>query len=408
LLFAAVAVSIVLTLWIAATRMHGDFAMTLPGGYARALNPTLWDSQDLRSSWAFHKDTYLHGPVQYLTLYPIVFLDSYRQIAWTLLPIYTLALAAAVLLMRSLLAELRGRPQPAFPVVASLVLFIPVLQAYAHREFEVVILLALIAALWCMVRDRRVMAGVLLAYVAWFKYIPLLFVGYLGLRGWVRAVAAFAVTSILILGAAHLLFDLRSFFNNNVPEHAANAFSLSRASFCQGWRPYDETLSSVRQGLCRLQDQLGMAMARDAYLVLCGLVAAVFLTTFVRLARQPLSPRDERWRRAVEFAVVTTVVASFFFGHYYYLSALWIPFMVLFARQQESPRRWSRALWLSAYILVSVSVAPLALVSWAMRDNSWTLYMKIPVYLYGNLLLIGLLLAEYRSLGAHRSGAPAL
>ena len=73
--------------------------MTLPGGYAETLNPTLWNSPDLviphmeiRQYFAdAERDgarTYLYGPMQYLTLYPMVFLDSYAAIAHLLLVVY--------------------------------------------------------------------------------------------------------------------------------------------------------------------------------------------------------------------------------------------------------------------------------------------------------------------------------
>ena len=74
----------------------GDFYMTLPGGYAETLNPTLWNSPELviprmevrqyfPESERDTARTYLHGPTQFLTLYPIVFLDSYAEIARLLL-----------------------------------------------------------------------------------------------------------------------------------------------------------------------------------------------------------------------------------------------------------------------------------------------------------------------------------
>ena len=65
---AAVLTTLTLTTYVATRRTGGDFFATLPGGYARTMNPILWESPDLKESWAFHKDTYLHGPSQYLTL----------------------------------------------------------------------------------------------------------------------------------------------------------------------------------------------------------------------------------------------------------------------------------------------------------------------------------------------------
>src|SRR5437764_14884143 len=77
----------------ARTSVGGDFAATLPGAYAETLNPRLWNSDDLQGSWGFHKRFYLYGPTQYLTLYPIVFLNSYAQIATVLLFVYAGVLA---------------------------------------------------------------------------------------------------------------------------------------------------------------------------------------------------------------------------------------------------------------------------------------------------------------------------
>src|SRR5437868_14309129 len=77
----------------------GDFAATMPGAYAETLNPRLWNSADLQGSWGFQKRLYLYGPTQYLTLYPIVFLDSYAQIAAVLLWVYGGVLAWALYLL---------------------------------------------------------------------------------------------------------------------------------------------------------------------------------------------------------------------------------------------------------------------------------------------------------------------
>src|SRR5438132_13718701 len=60
---------------------RGDFFATLPGAYVQSLNPTLWNSKDLQMAMGFHRPFYIYGPTQYLTLYPMAFLDSYAQIA---------------------------------------------------------------------------------------------------------------------------------------------------------------------------------------------------------------------------------------------------------------------------------------------------------------------------------------
>lgn len=51
----------------------------------------------------------------------------------------------------------------------------------------VLVVCGLSFALLQLQRNQLPAAAAALAFVAWFKSIPLLFVGYLGLRGWVSA-----------------------------------------------------------------------------------------------------------------------------------------------------------------------------------------------------------------------------
>jgi hypothetical protein len=146
-----------------------------------------------------------------------------------------------------------------------MLLFLPVLQAFGQREFEIVILLGLAIAYWAAVRDRQAMFGSLLAYITWFKYAPFLFVPYLACRRWWRALVAFAVMSGVWLGLAHVVFDLRLFVNNNVPGIATNQLAAlpSYAAFCEGWgMPWwvettaraNQTNTGIRWALCGLRD----------------------------------------------------------------------------------------------------------------------------------------------------------
>ena len=191
-------------------------------------------------------------------------------------------------------------------------------------------------ALLQLQRNQLPAAAATLAFVAWFKYIPLLFVGYLGLRGWVSAVVTFAVTSAVVLGAAHVVSGLSEFFNNNVPGHAAQVFNLMQSGFAP----------------------------HLVYVLLCMTVAGCYLAAHTRLSRGPApAPEVEAWRRALEFSIVTTVCACFFFSHYYYLIVLVIPFGRLLV-QYLANRQWGRlAVWAAAYVLVSAFVVPTGLLS---------------------------------------------
>ena len=271
-------------------------------------------------------------------------------------------------------------------------------------------------ALLQLQRNRLPAAAAALAFVAWFKYIPLLFVGYLGLRGWVSAVVTFAVTSAVVLGAAHVVFGLPEFFNNNVPGHAAQVFNLMQSGFapdlagelvgsgfCTGWFESETTLANIRHGLCALASTRPWLPPHLVYVLLCMTVAGCYLVAHTRLSRGPaLAPEVEAWRRALEFSIVTTVCACFFFAHYYYLIVLVIPFGGLLVRYLAN-RQWGRlAVWAAAYVLVSAFVVPTGLLSRLSGVDAWNWYIRGAWFLYGELLLMGLLLYEYLSVASRR------
>ena len=396
----------------AVSNTHGDYYASLPGAYVRTVNPTLWESPDMRGAMGYHRDTYYHGPVQYLTLYPVAFLNSYEQIARVLLAVYAVAIAAAIAFLIAALKRLAPGAALTVPVVAATLLFFPLLQSYLQREFEVVILLGLTAALWLSIADRRQAAGAMLAYIAWFKYVPLLFTGYLALRGWFKAVLVFVVTSIAILAAAHWLFDLSLFVNNNVPAHAAQVMNLASydfhpdaagelvgSGFCTGWFASETTLANIRHGLCSLGARWPWFPPNLAYVALCGFISIVYLMAHARFERDKQLPADrERWRRALEFAIVTTICACFFFAHYYYLIILVVPLNVLLARYLSRADYTRLTAWVVCYVLLSAFLVPTSALSRVFGTDVWAHYIKGGWFFYGELILIGLLLLEYVTL----------
>jgi len=401
----------------ALTYTHGDYYASLPGSYVKTVNPTLWSSPDMQGAMGYGLNTYYHGPTQYLTLYPLAYLDSYAQIAAVLLVIYALVLAAAFWCLHRALVCVAPGGRSFVPLFATTFLFFPLLQSYLQREFEVVVFLGLCFALLQLQRNQRPAAAAALAFVAWFKYIPLLFLGYLGLRGWVSAVVTFAVTSAIVLGASHAVFGLPEFFNNNVPGHAAQVFNLMQSGFapnlagelvgsgfCTGWFESETTLANIRHGLCALASTRPWLSPHLVYVLLCITVATCYLAAHARLSRgAKLTTEAEAWRRALEFSVVTTVCACFFFAHYYYLIVLVIPFGVLLVRYLAH-RQWERfALWAASYVLVSAFIVPTGLLSRLSGVDTWDWYIRGAWFLYGELLLVGLLLYEYLSLAWRRN-----
>jgi hypothetical protein len=416
LLIALVLVRVASVTWSATTRTRGDYYASMPGAYVETVNPALWNSPDMTGAWGYHNYTYFHGPIQYLTLYPLAYLDTFAQIAAVLLPLYLLLLIATFWLLWRVAVRL-GATAPMFvPMLASTFLFFPLLQAYVQREFEVILTFAFAGALLLLLDNKRLGAAALLAYAAWFKYIPLMFAGYLFLRRWWRELGLFVAISALILAVSHALFDLSRFFNNNVPGHAAQVFQLWRfgfaydatnhlygTGFCEGWFDNESTLSNLRHGLCTMSAYNRWVNPPLIYDAMCIAVAGLYLWTHFQLERHVLPALQESRRRALEFSIITTICSCFFFSHYYYLIALVIPFNVLLAIYLADRRSRTLALWAIAYFLISAFVVPITLLNRIVGYDVWEPYIWKGWFWYGEVLLVVLLMFEYRRLVTSRT-----
>lgn len=385
--------------------VYGDYAATLPGGYVERLNPTLWNAPDLTQSWAYHEHTYLHGPTQFLALYPMAYLNSYAAIARVLLVVFAFVLLAGIVVLWRTLASVCGREVSKAAVFAATLSFFPLLQAYAQHEFECVMFLAVTVMYWTAVQDRRRWLGATVAFVTWFKYLPIVLVPYLVARRWWKAVAAFAITSAAILTAGQLLFGLRHFVDNDVPAVAGGLLTAIRGGvdFCQDILPRyrfgNTTFVSMRWAACTLEDQGVAIRPLLAYLMCAAVVAYVGVVGFVHVEwrRDELSASAERWRRILELSVIVTVYSTFFFAHYYYLSVLAAPLAVLLVRYLEQRRYASLVLWGATYFFLSAFTLPVTWFFHPRHGDAWTWYMRHVVYLPGELGLLALLLREYVS-----------
>jgi hypothetical protein len=124
-------------------------------------------------------------------------------------------------------------------------------------------------------------------------------------------------------------------------------------------------------------------------------VAIVYLWTHARLERVTLAPVTEARRRAVEVSIVITICSCFFFSHYYYLIALIIPFNVLLVIYLVEWRPAPLVLWGIAYFLVGAFVVPSGLLGRLFGVNMWEIYVWRNWFWFGEMLLVGLLMAEY-------------
>ena len=242
--------------------IHGDFFQTHPGPYAEVLNAALWDSPDLVNPSSFHRHSYIYGPTQYLTLFPIVFLGSYYEIALVLLLFYVPIVAGLPYLLWSIGSKtcdgLRRQHWNGLALIGSAVfMFGPLHQAVIGREFEVVQLLLLVLGAYFLVLNRETLAAIVLGYIVLFKYWPLAFSGYLFLtRRWFALVVMLSTVAAVAL-IAHLVFDLGRF-----PFASVGGIEFGRQFGLHRWGVGDGqqfcvaatgTAVSLRAGLCAIQ-----------------------------------------------------------------------------------------------------------------------------------------------------------
>jgi hypothetical protein len=387
---------------------HGDFYATLPGAYAERLNPVLWNSQDLRLASGFGRAEYLYGPTQYLTIFPLVFLDSYQALAKSLLlPYLALILLSAHLMWRSFRLCAGDPPYGRIAVLGSTCLFLPLLQAFVQREFEVTILFAASAALYALLTHREGLAGALLGYAAWFKLFPLTFLPYFAIRRRGRAVAGFVLMSAAVLIAAEAFLDLSRFRTVIELATTQTQSSIFGEGFCEVWSVpagrnhaiANSTRAGVKWALCSFQDRWNWFSAPLTYVAYVMLIAGASLFGYLRLARAPvLAESDERWRRSLEMGVILST-PFLLYAHYYYLIFAIVPLNALLMRylhEIASGRRCRRLwVWLASYLTLSAFVVPPSVTSELLGIDFWRFYMRHAIYFIGEALLLALLLYEY-------------
>jgi len=426
LFFAVVLAAIRLATLVTGTdfSLRGDFFATLPGAYVESLNPRLWNAEDLRLAWGFHRPFYYYGPTQYLTLYPMALLDSYKQIAVGLSLVYAAVLAAAIYVLWRLANEV-GHARP-WGVFILAIAFAPLLQAYFHFEFEIVVFFVIVAATWLLVRRRDAWAGALLGYIAWFKIWPLIFVGYFVLRRQWKAAGAFVLASVLTLGISQVLFGLDRFLILNpalarsIPGRVFFAATLlaplevgfdsklgpenaTGDGFCKGWVRSDETYVSARWGVCGL---IFRYQWRNAVLVFYAtqlLLGALFLIGFAAAeTRADLDPTGRACRIVCEISLLIIGAALMLIAHFYYFLFLLIPTCVL-AYRFIARSEWIKLGWLAvAYGVLGGLILPALLVSRLLGQSFWAFYSGRSVYLVGLSMLTALIMWEYLSLGFTR------
>ena len=393
---------------------QGDFYFSLPGGYAERLNPTLWNSPDIQSAREFSKGLYIYGPTQYLTLFPIVFLDSYKAIAFALLVVYTAAVFAACYLLWKLVT-LRDVALPAIGAVifAGVAAFLPMTQALIQREFEVIAFVALVAACLLLARGRDAASGALVAYLMWFKYWPIVLLTAFVMHRRYKGLAAFAGASAALLLATQLVFGLQHFIigrtlyiisglvrplGGGEVLYPAIPRGALKSDFCRQWIWGRGTAADVRWELCGVEDRWPWFPAQTMFVAIVVVTAAVFVWGAWRIERGARAPLAVKWAAIWEFSLLTIGGASFVHGHYYYFVVFLLPFVALayWYATRPQPWRWTKgALLAVSYLLLNAFLVPTSWLSTLLHRDAWALFLDSGLTLLATLVLLALVLWEF-------------
>lgn len=396
------------------TFMIGDYYFTLSGEYVQRLNPVLWNSPDLQDSIAYNHGAYLYGPTQYLSLFPVVFLDSYHAIASALLTVYPFALIGAWYSLSRLLGA-SGRTNIAMTATLFAVsfAFLPLSQALIQREFEIVAFLLIVLACLALVRDNDAVSGALIAAATWFKYWPVVLIAVFVLHRRWKGLLAFAATSAAILLAAQLMFGLQHFVIGKTMSTVGGVLrplgtgdvlypviprGAQKSDFCRQWIEGRGTQADVRWELCGVEDRIPALNAMGVFYAIAIAAAALFLWSVLRFERAHLDPIAARWGHIWEFGVLIIAGASFVHAHYYYYIVLLLPLCALLYAYLTEAQRWRKTkltLWAITYLLLNALMVPMSWLSAVWQVDAWAWYLDSGLCLLGIVLLLALVLWEF-------------
>lgn len=396
---------------------QGDFYFTMPGEYAERLNAVLWTSPDIQGALEFNNGAYLYGPTQYLTLFPIVFLDSYRSIASLLLIVYPVVLIAACWMLSKLVTAGESRPSWLLGAIFALMFaFLPVTQAIIQREFEVVTFLVLVAACLLLARGHEGWSGAAVAYLTWFKYWPVVFLASFVVHRRFKGLAAFGVATAVLFLSAQLAFGLQHFGLGRTAEivrglvrplgsgevlYPVIGRGALKSDFCRQWVGGRGTASDVRWALCSVEDRWPFVPAKTIFYTLVVATATLFAWAAMVLHRRRGDAVVAKWSTIWEFSILAIGGAAFIHAHYYYFIVFLLPLAALlhwFTTQPQAWRKTKIAVWCATYLLLNAFMLPMSWLSAMLRQDAWVWYLDSGLCLLGIVLLLSLVLWEFTQL----------
>jgi len=242
-------------------------------------------------------------------------------------------------------------------------------------------------------------------------------------------VAAFVAASCLTLGLGQLVFGLDRFMvlspsaassvygsrfilASLVPPLESATFAAQAGGppsphgqgFCGTWYPSEQTAVGVRWAICRLAYSNRWLPAPEVFYAMTIVLALAALCAFIRIQRKDgLTESEHRWSTIWEMSLVTMGAALMLSAHYYYFVFLILPLTAMAYHLARGGQMIKLAALGGAYCLLSVFLIPLSLGSSLLGIDLWRFYVEHAVYLYGEIILVTLVLWEYTAIGLRES-----
>lgn len=183
-------------------RIHGGDVLTaFPGPLAVRVSQSWapltreWVAREMASRVPMQWN---YGPVLHFVTLPLVLASSYEQAMHVLLVIDALLLAATFGLWVLLLRGGRRQVWMSLAIMCVWMNHFPLLEALAGREIELLELFLITLAIWGLRRQREGLAGTAFGLAAMTKFLPVIFIPYLFVKGYRRAGWAATATAATI------------------------------------------------------------------------------------------------------------------------------------------------------------------------------------------------------------------
>jgi len=226
--------SAVLQAW---TMVNGDFASAFPGPLTlRVSQHWSWSARDwIAPAMAEHHmgmTAWNYGPVLHVVTLPFAFASSRIQaLRLVLLVDYALIACTFVIWIR-LLFPGRRRLFAWLGLLCIWLNHFPLLEALVGREIEIFELFLITVGIWALRKEREILAGVAFGLAAMTKFLPVVFIPYLFVKGYRRggAAAAITVASIALLAQVGLGWERSVTLAQASSENIAAVFPTAYAN----------------------------------------------------------------------------------------------------------------------------------------------------------------------------------